>query len=86
MIRLLIQNNEKCISKYEEDILVSLPKLTQNVIISEANDSLTQDIEICDVVTEKLNTKNISFKEEEKNEPEKVNEDMVKVKVVTSNV
>ncbi len=84
MIRLLIQNNEKCISKYEEDILVFLPKLTQNVITSEANDSLTQDIEICDVVTEKLNTKNINFKEEEKNEPEKVNEDMVKV--VTSNV
>ena len=58
MIRLLIQQNEKCISKYDENLLVSIPKLTQNVIISEANDSLTQDIEICDVVTEKLSTKN----------------------------
>lgn len=82
MIRLLIQHNEKCISKYDQDILVSLPNLTQNVITSEADNSLAQDIEICNELSEKLETKIKKAKEEK----DKINGNIVKVKVVANNV
>ena len=81
MIRLLIQHNEKCISKYDQDILVSLPNLTQNVITIEADNSLAQDIEICNELSEKLETKITKAKKEK----EQINENIVKVKVAANN-